>query len=282
MKNHWFSEWDGSAKMISVKRKSPNRKGLRSKSCTKRGAFSSAFLQKIGRNCAFCSNRRFCPHFQRYSFWNVSFVLGQTKHEVLVMDKTNYSVLVLFFLLYIFLLLCGQSPFINTARFLVVCLCLIPACRYGVPMAALFTIISDGILLFSPYYYKLGVFFFCHVQLFYISFFLDKSPCWALFFPSLLLLFFPLPILGAVYALLFLLHLYLAYSLWKQRKAKPYFGLYLFGLFLYICCDITVALGYFTTTKPILIWSFYAPSQLLLAFTAKGLLPLPKPFAPYP
>ena len=197
------------------------------------------------------------------------------------MSKTDFGILLLFFFLYLFILLWGQSPLIDIARFLVICLCLLPACKYGVPMAALFTIVSDGILLFTPYQ-KAGVFFFCLIQLFYISFFLGKHPRLSIFFPCLVLLFFPLSMLGGIYALLFLLHVYLAYSLWKQKKAKPYFGLYLFGLFLFICCDITVALGYFTTPKPVLIWSFYAPSQLLLAFTAKGSPPLPRPLAPDP
>lgn len=44
---------------------------------------------------------------------------------------------------------------------------------------------------------------------------------------------------------------------------------HLFGLFLFACCDITVAWGYFHTPIPQLIWLFYAPSQLLLALTAR-------------
>lgn len=197
------------------------------------------------------------------------------------MDKADYSILVVFLFLYVFITLCGQCPYINAVRFSVICLCLLPATRYGVPMAAAFTVLSDGFLLFSPYE-KMGVFFFCLVQLFYISFFLDKHPSPWYFFCCLPLLLLPLPVLGGVYALLFLLHVFLAFSLWKQKKAKPIFGLYLLGLFLFICCDISVAIGYFNAPNPVVIWIFYAPSQMLLAFTAKALPPLPRPFAPYP
>ncbi len=197
------------------------------------------------------------------------------------MDKTDYSVLVAFLFLYVFITLCGQCPYINAVRFSIICLCLIPAMRYGVPMAAAFTILSDVFLLFSSYE-KMGVFFFCLVQLFYISFFLDKSPSLWYFFFCLPLLLLPLPILGGMYALLFILHALIAFSLWKQKKVKPFFGLYLLGLFLFICCDISVAIGYFTEPSPVLIWIFYAPSQMLLAFTAKGLQPLPRRSVPYP
>lgn len=197
------------------------------------------------------------------------------------MDKTDYSVLIIFLFLYTFIIVCSQCPFINTVRFLVICLCLIPALRYGVPMAALFTILSDSILLFTPHE-KIGVFCFCLVQLFYIFFFLNKKPPLSIFFFSLYFLIFPLFVLGAIYALLFFLHFYIAFSLWKQKKAKPFFELYLLGLFLFVCCDTLVAIGHFTAPQPLLIWMFYAPSQLLLAFTPKALPPLLKPLVPYP
>lgn len=197
------------------------------------------------------------------------------------MEKRDYSVIFIFLFLYTFIIVCSQCPYINTIRFLIICLCLIPALRYGVPMAALFTILSDGILLFTPYV-KIGVFCFCVVQLFYIFFFLDKKPPFSFFFFGVFLLIFPLVLLGAIYALLFILHFFIAFSLWKQKKAKPFFGLYLLGLFLFVCCDTLVAIGHFTSPQPVLIWTFYAPSQLLLAFTAKALPPLPKPLVPYP
>lgn len=196
------------------------------------------------------------------------------------MNKIDYCVLIIFIFLYIFMTFCAQCPHIDIIRFLVICLCLLPALRYGVGMAAFCTIISDGFLLFTPYL-KIGVYFFCLVQLFYIFFLLHKKPPYFLFFFLLFFLIFPLPVLGVVYALLFFIHGIIAYFLWKQKKAKPYFGLYLLGLFLFICCDILVAIGHFSDPQPILIWIFYAPSQLLLAFTAKELPPVPIPLVPY-
>lgn len=197
------------------------------------------------------------------------------------MDKTDYSVIIIFLFLYMGIVFFNQSTYINFFRFTIICLCILPALRYGVPWAAFYTIISDGLLLFSPYS-KIGVYFFCLVHLCYISFLVHKKPPFYLFFFLLFFLIFPIPVMGAIYAFLFLVHCSLAFFLWKQKKAKPYFGLYLLGLFLFICCDILVALGYFTSPQPTLIWIFYAPSQLLLAFTAKELPPLPKLSVPYP
>lgn len=197
------------------------------------------------------------------------------------MKKTDFSILIIFLILYSLLVFCNQNPYIDFIRFLVICLCFLPALHYGVPEAAFCTIISDGLLLFTPFY-KIGVYFFCLVQLFYIHFFLHKKPSYYLFFLLLFFLVFPLPVIGAIYALLFFVHVNIAFFLWKQKKAQPYFGLYLLGLFFFICCDVLVAMGYFASPQPTLIWLFYAPSQLLLAFTAKELPPLPKLFAPYP
>lgn len=196
------------------------------------------------------------------------------------MNKTDYGILVIFLILYIFITFCGQNPYINIARFLVICLCLIPAFRYGVPSAAFFTVISDGFLLFTTHE-KIGVFCFCLVQLCYIFFFINKKPPILLFFFSLILLALPLLMLGTSYAFLFCIHVFLAFSLWKQKEAKPFCGLYLVGLTFFICCDILVAMGYFTAPQPILIWIFYAPSQLILAFTARMLKSQSKLFVPY-
>ncbi len=197
------------------------------------------------------------------------------------MKKADWIVFIIFLLLYNFLIFCNQRQHIDVLRFLIICLCIFPALRYGVPKATFCTIISDGILLFTPFY-KIGVYFFCLVQLFYIHFFIQKKASYNLFFFLLFFLIFPLPVIGTIYALLFCVHVTIAFDLWKQKKAQPYFELYLLGLFLFICCDVFVAMGYFTTPQPTLIWMFYAPSQLILAFTAKELPPLPKPFAPYP
>ncbi|WP_442870827.1 lysoplasmalogenase family protein [Anaerotignum sp.] len=197
------------------------------------------------------------------------------------MDKTDYIVLFSFLILYFFITFWAQSPYINFVRFLVICLCLIPAFRHGVFGAAFFTVISDCFLLFTPYY-KIGVYFFCLVQLCYINFFSDKKPPILLFFFSLLLLVLPLPVMGGIYAFLFFIHAFLAFSLWKQKKAEPFCGLYLLGLILFICCDTLVAIGYFTAPQPILIWIFYGPSQLILAFSARTLQSQSKPFVPYP
>lgn len=79
----------------------------------------------------------------------------------------------------------------------------------------------------------------------------------------------PLPALGGIYALLFFCHFYFAI-----KKAGTYRSiaamLYVLALVLFTVCDITVAWGYFTQPAPETVWLFYAPSQLLLALTARA------------
>lgn len=197
------------------------------------------------------------------------------------MTKTDYCVLILFSFFYLLILFCDQCPYINLFRFFLVCLCLLPAFYHGVFLASFFTMVSDAFLLFSPYP-KTGVYFFCFVHLFYISSLLHKHLSYSIFFFLLFFLLFPIPIIGIVYGMLFFIHTTVAFFLRKEKKAKPTFGLYLFGLFLFICCDTLVAIGHFSNPNPTLIWTFYAPSQLLLAFNAKALPPLPVPFSPDP
>ena len=46
--------------------------------------------------------------------------------------------------------------------------------------------------------------------------------------------------------------------------------LYVLALVLFAACDITVAWGYFAQPAPETAWLFYAPSQFLLALTARA------------
>ncbi len=160
---------------------------------------------------------------------------------------------------------------IDHIRFLWIFLCFLLSFWQGVPLAALFTLCADFFLLFTPFYAS-GLFCFLLVQLAYLQN-LRSRP-----FPVQTLLLLPLgillpvPFLGILYAFLFCCHL-----IFTIKKAQPRLShrLYLCGLLLFICCDITVAWGYFRQPLPPLIWFFYAPSQLLLALTARRLPLLP-------
>ena len=149
--------------------------------------------------------------------------------------------------------------------FLWIFFCFLLSFWQGLPMAALFTLTADYFLLFTENY-AAGLFFFLLVQITYLqNLRIQPFPIGTIFIFPLALLF-PLPLLGICYALLFFLHINLA-----MKKAQPSCSkkLYLFGLFLFLCCDLTVAWGYFHTPNPRLIWLFYAPSQLLLTVTAR-------------
>lgn len=154
-------------------------------------------------------------------------------------------------------------------RFFWIFLCFLLSFWGGLPLAAFFTLWADYFLLFTEHY-AAGLVFFLLVQTAYLQHLRGRPfPLWAVgLFPLGLCL--SLPLLGIGYGLLFFLHIKLAIKKVQPSCSKK---LYLFGLFLFLCCDLTVAWGYFHTPNPRLIWLFYAPSQLLLAVTAR-LIPI--------
>ncbi len=151
--------------------------------------------------------------------------------------------------------------------FLWIVLCFFLSFWRGLPMAALFTLCGDFFLLFTGFY-GTGVAFFLLAQLAYLCNLRQLAFPWPAILLLPLALLLPLVFLGGLYGLLFFCHFLLA---WKIEKAQPslYRKLYLLGLVLFICCDLLVAWGYFFTAHPRWIWGFYAPSQLLLALTAR-------------
>lgn len=146
-------------------------------------------------------------------------------------------------------------------------LCFLLSFIGGVPLAAGLTLCADFFLIFTARY-AAGLAFFLLAQLAYI-WRLRGLPFRRRYFAVLLpALFLPIPILGGIYALLFLCHFYFA-----AKKARAYRSvsamLYVLALMLFAACDSTVAWGYFTQPAPEIVWLFYAPSQFLLALTAR-------------
>ncbi len=152
----------------------------------------------------------------------------------------------------------------DISRFSIILLCFLLSFWRGLPFAAFLTLCADFFLIFTDAY-TIGISFFLFVQLAYLQNLRNRPfpPQAFILFPLFLCL--PILFLGFCYAILFLCHFLLA-----VKKAQPCLSakLYLLGLILFLCCDITVAWGYFHTPNPRLIWFFYAPSQLLLALTA--------------
>ena len=150
-------------------------------------------------------------------------------------------------------------------RFFWIFLCFLLSFWGGLPLAAFFTLWADYFLLFTEHY-AVGLVFFLLVQTAYLQNLRGRPfPLWAVGLLPLGLCL-PLPLLGIGYGLLFCFHI-------KEARKKVPSGflpkLYLLGLILFALCDITVAWGYFHRPNPGLIWLFYAPSQLLLAVTAR-------------
>ncbi len=138
----------------------------------------------------------------------------------------------------------------------------------GVPLAAGLTLCADFFLIYTTHY-AIGLAFFILVQLAYIQNLREIPFC--LWHPAVLPLayFLPLPALAGIYALLFLCHFYFAIKKAKVYRSVPAM-LYVFALMLFTACDITVAWGYLTQPAPETVWLFYAPSQFLLALTARA------------
>lgn len=158
--------------------------------------------------------------------------------------------------------------YMDMIRFLWIFFCFLLSFWNGLPMAALFTLCGDYFLLFTDVY-GAGVSFFILTQLAYLRNLQGYSFPWRVLLFLSVGLCIPLLLLGVLYAFFFLCHVSLAL---QKEKAQPslFRKLYLFGLMLFICCDLVVAWGYFFTPIPWLIWLFYAPSQLLLALTGKA------------
>lgn len=166
----------------------------------------------------------------------------------------------------------------DVACFSWIALCFALSFRGGVPLAAGLTLCADFFLIFTQYY-AAGLAFFLLVQAAYIQYLRGRAFRWqylaALPFAACL----PVPVLGCAYALLFLCHFYFAI-----KKAGVGRGvaarLYALALVLFAACDVAVAWGYFHTPMPGVAWLFYAPSQLLLALTARPWRPPRRPSRP--
>jgi len=148
-----------------------------------------------------------------------------------------------------------------------------------------FTLLSDYFLLIANNY-RVGVFTFCFVHITYIiriskNRFKSIVYILATFTGGLLLVLFVddiLVALAAVYAALFVQNLITNFCQNHPRLPLANRRLMLTGLVLFALCDINVLLFnlpnfiYFPQSiagiSHSLIWWFYAPAQILLAFSA--------------
>lgn len=146
-----------------------------------------------------------------------------------------------------------------------------------VVLALIFTMMADTFLLFTHHQIT-GVFFFCLVQLIYLkrynSRFFKVGICFSVIaaIVHLLLPFQPLYVIAGLYALLIG-----SCFLSTFHTKLPKFNLYSarIGMFLFILCDIHVALYNQLSTSfsyyrfvTVAMWLFYLPSQFLLAMSA--------------
>lgn len=148
---------------------------------------------------------------------------------------------------------------------------------YFLLIAALFfTVISD-LCIVEIERYELGVTTFCVVQLIYFVRHTQKSKylmyCPLVFIPATLAFLFwqqsYLIFISVVYAQCLLLSVVSAIIVFiKKRFIFPNSYFILFGIILFLLCDINVALFNLNITDGRIIWFFYAPSQVLLAFSA--------------
>ena len=164
-----------------------------------------------------------------------------------------------------------------------------------------FTLMSDFFLVLL-HNYRMGVFLFCFVHVFYIfrvrgssdkikkrlakingAIFIMAMVVFAIFaFAPFLPQFDPLVVLAVVYASFFVQNLIVHVKYYRSNdpEALPMLNrrLMLAGLILFALCDINVLLFNLPNHVPFpqavadlglsLIWVFYAPSQLLLSVSA--------------
>ena len=151
-------------------------------------------------------------------------------------------------------------------RFFWIFLCFLLSFWRGLPAAAFLTLCADGVFLFTEQY-AVGMAFFLFVQWAYLCNLNGTAFLWRWLLLLPFIGFLQPFVLGFGYAALFLRHFLLA---WQRKQAQPACKLYLFGLVLFLCCDMLVVWGYLVSPVPDLVWLFYAPSQLFLALTASA------------
>lgn len=149
---------------------------------------------------------------------------------------------------------------------------------YFLLIAALFfTVISD-LFIIELDKYELGVTTFCVAQLIYFVRH-TKKPKYLIYCPLILIpaalvcLFWTqsyLIFISVVYAQCLLLSVVSAIIAFvKKRFLFPNNYFVLVGMVLFLLCDINVALFNLSITDGSIIWFFYAPSQVLLAISAR-------------
>lgn len=131
------------------------------------------------------------------------------------------------------------------------------------------TLVCDWLLLFTIYH-RYGIALFCLVHLLYLHLLLPCHKKRQSLFLTLylfpILLYLPFLAVCSFYAFSFLLHIIAAVFSYQKYPSVQKKG-YLFGLLLFVLCDICVALSNFTG-RPLfthMIWLFYTPSQLFMA-----------------
>lgn len=138
-------------------------------------------------------------------------------------------------------------------------------------VALIFTLAADFCFAFvkNPVY---GVCMFCCVQMVYCLRYGGVRLCgilaglWAVVLPMLLLLpIEPLFIAATLYAMSFICSLSAAFHS-KERYPHLNGQFIVFGMLLFACCDVCVAIHYlFPGLAYPLLWIFYLPGQALLS-----------------
>jgi len=173
-----------------------------------------------------------------------------------------------------------------------IALCFLIAAYYKKPWAALFTMLADFFLVIKQSN-EIGVTIFIAAHACYIIRFGGSRKllpfCFFCIFPAGLLMwvgsnFIDLPprispyliFVSVVYKQFFIMSLYTAISGYlKNRFQKPNGRLIVAGMLLFAACDVCVLIynvssGNLSQTAFKFIWVFYAPSQLLLALSARN------------
>ena len=148
---------------------------------------------------------------------------------------------------------------------------------YSLRLALLFTVLGDFCLILKGYRTP-GLICFCAVQLIYAYRFTGKKIT-AVLIPALIIMFIAGSklvteeiLLGTMYLACLLTAVCCSFL---SSLPRPNKGLASLAMVLFLLCDINVGmynLEIFTDYRNItfvLIWIFYCPSQILLAFSAK-------------
>jgi hypothetical protein len=145
-------------------------------------------------------------------------------------------------------------------------------------LALLFTLLSDTILMWG-HAEIIGVYVFIFAQFFHTSRLAKTAPRFIIIYFLIVFLIFcfgliqeinPIYVTAFIYATGLITNIALSHKWYKKSPNNLHARAAAYGFFLFLACDLTVAISYLTAgpihvVVAFLVWIFYYPSQIFIS-----------------